>query len=143
MLLPRRARQFRSLVKSVVHSSSSHNARAFGEIVIQHQPFIQPPTGRFPSFILPNSSIASLCSLVEKYFGQYGIVLDHITTPRDPASWSQRHSSYYLNLNTALQDLREKEAGTATTRHIAFMMGHDSSVPDRIECGLSRRAGNT
>lgn len=32
-----------------------------------------------------------------------------------------------------LKALRDKEADTATTRYIAFMVGHDSSVPDLVE----------
>ncbi len=32
-----------------------------------------------------------------------------------------------------LKVLRDKEADTATTRYLAFMMGHDSSVPDLVE----------
>jgi alpha-mannosidase len=30
----------------------------------------------------------------------------------------------------AIQELHERERATATTRHLAFMMGHDASVPD-------------
>lgn len=35
-----------------------------------------------------------------------------------------------------LKALRDREAGTATTRYLAFMMGHDSSVPDLVELDL-------
>lgn len=34
--------------------------------------------------------------------------------------------------------LRKAEAQTATTRHLAFMMGHDSSVPDPLETAMIR-----
>ncbi|MBW7865018.1 MAG: hypothetical protein H3C30_11480 [Candidatus Hydrogenedentes bacterium] len=36
--------------------------------------------------------------------------------------------------------LRESELGVATTRHLAFMMGHDSSLPDEAELDLIRLA---
>ena len=36
--------------------------------------------------------------------------------------------------------LREKEIGVATTRHLAFMMGHDSSVPDPLELKIMEEA---
>ncbi len=36
--------------------------------------------------------------------------------------------------------LRESERAVATTRHLAFMMGHDSSLPDEVETELIRLA---
>ncbi|MDX9975514.1 MAG: glycoside hydrolase family 38 C-terminal domain-containing protein [FCB group bacterium] len=36
----------------------------------------------------------------------------------------------------AIKALRDKEAGIATTKYLAFMMGHDSSLPDLIELDL-------
>ncbi len=36
-------------------------------------------------------------------------------------------------LTEAVRALRDAEANTATTRHLAFMMGHDSSVADPLE----------
>jgi hypothetical protein len=47
------ARCVGSLIKSVVHSSFSYNALAFGEIVTQHPPIVHPPTARSPLLSFP------------------------------------------------------------------------------------------
>jgi len=43
-------------------------------------------------------------------------------------------------LHEGLKWLREKEISVATTRHLAFMMGHDSSVADELEIDIIEEA---
>ena len=43
-------------------------------------------------------------------------------------------------LHAGLSWLRAQEISVSTTRHLAFMMGHDSSVPDRLELRIIEEA---
>ncbi len=43
-------------------------------------------------------------------------------------------------LRERLQWLKDKEVSVSTTRHLAFMMGHDSSVPDAAELDILEEA---
>ncbi len=46
-------------------------------------------------------------------------------------------------LAQCVRELRDEEARVATTRYLAFMMGHDSSVPDAVELHLIKEAQET